>query len=333
MYLEERESVEWVNYWWEKANITKIKRWILLGDSVARQFRRKIQENVPDKAVDFWGVSLQLDDKRFKKELENFFNSEYKYELAIITWGGHHGLNRTIEEENKYLEWYKKYEELLLIVKAKCKDVVIVAATHEVLQENLQTYDEKRNSEIKRRNKVSEELAVKYNLKYIDLFNYMYEQRYIYPHIDHVHFTRDADEIMARFIIDGINSGIETRAYVNYRQSVNSIRELENIINDSKEIVLYGAGNIGKEFAQYINSRGKKILCFIVSDNETIAKHYSLGYKVYHFSEMEHRFNDCNIIVTMMIDHVREIMNKKAIYYWKPESKVIDFVKEYNSLL
>ena len=36
----------------------------------------------------------------------------------------------------------------------------------------------------------------------------MYEQRYIYPHIDHVHFTRDADEIISIFESDMKSGGL-----------------------------------------------------------------------------------------------------------------------------
>lgn len=40
--IEQRETIEWSNTWWEKANDVKQKRIALLGDSVTRGFRSKL---------------------------------------------------------------------------------------------------------------------------------------------------------------------------------------------------------------------------------------------------------------------------------------------------
>lgn len=336
MNIEERENIEWVNYWWEKANNAKIKRWVLLGDSVARQYRGKLQERVePEVAIDFFGASLQLDDSRYKRELKNFFeNSDYIYEIALITWGGHHGLRRVIKkDEESYHRYYRQYESLLKYVMLNCRKVVVIAATHEVLSDKLNKDDEQRNQQIQIRNEISMLLAQKYRMMYIDLYTYMYERKEEFHHVDHVHFQRDADAIMANYILcnmklnpDSIGNVIKENVY---KKNIDSVLEFEQILNQSAKIVLYGAGMVGRNFVKYINYRGKEIECFIVSDNQCINKHCNIANKVYHFSNYASELKLCTVIVTMMEDEVADILQKNKCFYWSPSKKVIEFVMEY----
>ncbi|MBQ9136373.1 MAG: hypothetical protein IJX66_09815 [Lachnospiraceae bacterium] len=53
------ERIEWTNEWWEDANNLDATRWVLIGDSVARQFRSTLQEMLaPHIKVDFFATSL-----------------------------------------------------------------------------------------------------------------------------------------------------------------------------------------------------------------------------------------------------------------------------------
>lgn len=44
--MQWREDIEWQNIWWEQANNMEVKRIALLGDSVTRGFRSKLNEKM-----------------------------------------------------------------------------------------------------------------------------------------------------------------------------------------------------------------------------------------------------------------------------------------------
>ena len=112
-----REHVEWTNGWHQFANRFDKRRWLLIGDSVAREYRGRLQELVNDKnvAIDFFATSYRIEDPAFFKELQHFFSfEEYKYEMIFINWGAHHGLDKAnLENPSEYHSYKTHYENLL----------------------------------------------------------------------------------------------------------------------------------------------------------------------------------------------------------------------------
>ena len=83
----EREFIEWTNGWHEYANDLGKRRWLLIGDSVAREYRGRLQDMVRLKniSIDFFATSLHIEDPAFFKELRHFLSfEEYKYELIFL---------------------------------------------------------------------------------------------------------------------------------------------------------------------------------------------------------------------------------------------------------
>lgn len=336
MELREREKIEWMNLWWEKANNPDVKRWVLLGDSVARQYRGRLQEKVePEIAIDFWGTSFQLEDPGFQRELENFLEkSDYNYDVALITWGGHHGLSKSIiKADESFQKYFLRYEELLKYMMRKCREVVIIAATHEVLSEDLKREDVIRNQQIQVRNEISSLLAQQYGLRYVDLYTAVYENKSLLHHVDHVHFERDAYEFMVEYILKNMGQSVflpqrENNLWL-YKKRFDNIRELEDVLKHSGKIVLYGAGMVGQVFEKYITVRGYRIECIVVSDDRDLSEISGVQSRVCHFSEILPILEKCTIIVAMQEDRVSEIMQRHQCTYWKPSDKVIEFIKEY----
>ena len=116
----QREKIEWTNGWREDANTPVKRRWLLIGDSVAREWRGRLQEilKVINISVDFFATSLHLEDPAFFRELRNFLSyDEYKYELVFINWGGHHGFSRRCSDNQEiYISYKTHYENLLSYV-------------------------------------------------------------------------------------------------------------------------------------------------------------------------------------------------------------------------
>ena len=65
-----RESIEWTNGWRDDADVPKKRRWLVIGDSVAREWRGRLKELVAASniAVDFFASSLHIEDPAFFKE-------------------------------------------------------------------------------------------------------------------------------------------------------------------------------------------------------------------------------------------------------------------------
>ena len=116
-----RENVEWTNGWRDDADNPIKRRWLLIGDSVAREWRGRLQEIVQPKniSVDFFATSLHIEDPAFFKELRHFLSyDEYRYEIVLINWGGHHGWHRSCANDEKiYLSYKTQYENLLNYIK------------------------------------------------------------------------------------------------------------------------------------------------------------------------------------------------------------------------
>lgn len=86
-----REGIEWGNTWFEKANRVDINRIAMLGDSVTRGIRGRLNELCMQKeiVVDLCASSSQVTDSMSEKQIRYFFEiSEYKYQAVILQWGG-----------------------------------------------------------------------------------------------------------------------------------------------------------------------------------------------------------------------------------------------------
>lgn len=71
--IEWRERIEWSNIWWEKANDASQKRIALLGDSVTREFRNKLNARLTGRyVVDICASSSQITDSLLWKEYKFF---------------------------------------------------------------------------------------------------------------------------------------------------------------------------------------------------------------------------------------------------------------------
>ena len=89
MVLPEREHTEWLNFWFDKANTVRNNRILLIGDSVARDYRGPLAA-LTGRPVDFFATSTSIGDEMFWKMLELFFSfKEYKQQKAHIQIGVH----------------------------------------------------------------------------------------------------------------------------------------------------------------------------------------------------------------------------------------------------
>lgn len=198
-----REKIEWQNMWWEEANNSSISRIALLGDSVTRDLRSKLNELLKGKyVVDLCASSSQITDKLLCKEIKFFFEcNKWKYEVIILQIGGQHGFNRRCDNDLLYREQYKKeYCEIIEKIRQYGKRILFLSSTPTVDKENFNHNNIERNKEIIARNRVAEELAKAYKMSYIDIYNPILEKGL--KHTDYIHFDQEANVYIANLLKD-----------------------------------------------------------------------------------------------------------------------------------
>ena len=267
----ERERIEWTNSWWEDANAPEKDRWVIIGDSVARQFRGSIQDKVGKNiALDFFGSSLQVSDVKIIDELNNFFcNSDYKYKKVFVNYGAHHGIRPeqlSVDDEKKLFE--SGYNRIIDLIMKYCDDLVIISATHHVKRSDLNQIDVLVNSRIEIRNAIMKNVAEQKNFIFIDLYKYMLSEGALkFKHTDHVHFERTSDSYMAAYILSQI--GFQTEYTIDnvLNSFIDNIKDLIDICA-GKNVYIYGCGIRGNRLNSFLNMKGIGVVNYIISDSQ-----------------------------------------------------------------
>lgn len=206
--MQWRENIEWQNIWWEQANNTEVKRIALLGDSVTRGFRSKLNEKVGGEyAVDLCASSSQLTDGLLWREYKFFFDcSEWQYSKILMQGGAQHGHARRCCEDEEYLQIYKSsYRKLVKRIMTYCSDVLLVSSTPCVEKDELTKWNDYRNEELAKRNQITMEVAKEFNLSYIDIWTPLMKEKFEYS--DYIHMKADGNEFIARFVTNFLCEG------------------------------------------------------------------------------------------------------------------------------
>lgn len=200
--LEYRERIEWSNIWWEKANDANQKRIALLGDSVTRGFRGKLNRRLEGRyVVDICASSSQITDSLLWKEYKFFFDcSEWRYNKVFLHTGGQHGHERQCCADEEYRFCFKKsYMKIVDLVSAYCSDITIVSFTPTVEKDDLTKLDEIINRELVARDQIISEIADELSIPYIDIWNPLLKADY--EHSDYIHYKEEANEFIADYLL------------------------------------------------------------------------------------------------------------------------------------
>lgn len=203
--LNNKENIEWTNSWVEQAQSASARRILLLGDSVTREFRSSISNLLPAYAIDFVGMSFSLEDNMLYRYLNAFLSaSEYEYELCLLNIGAKHGYYLDTKHDVAAQKRFEiAYTRLIDFVKAFCPNILILSVTASVLPDKLESFDIATNDEIQQRNFLMAKLTQKYNIPFIDLYEYCKKERFKYR--DSMHFSSPkTQKAIAQFIITNL---------------------------------------------------------------------------------------------------------------------------------
>ena len=210
--LKSRETVEWLNFWYDDANVESPRRILFFGDSTLREVRSTVKSRLGC-PVDFFGSSSALRDVMFWKQLELFFDSQYShYDVIVVQTGNHSrtgvdGGEWQPSDHDEYramfvqlLQRLRSYSERLLVLPAF---FIVRAPEHfgrirRVLRLP-EVFDDKENDVIKQRNEIMHEAADEAGITYYDLTAVMLRSKYV--HKDHIHYENAAKEFIADQIL------------------------------------------------------------------------------------------------------------------------------------
>lgn len=259
--IEKREMIEWLNYWIEDANIDKM-RIILLGDSVTRELRKKLNFFMRGNyAVDLIAMSYSiLDDMAFEEIKHYFQTTVYNYDFIIFQIGGHHGY---CIECAKSVEDTKKFEfritEILEFLKQYSQNVIVIPIT-------LENSDGKNvlnhNEEIQKRNQILKMVSKKLNLPFKDLNQKIDYKKMKYS--DWCHFYEEGYEYISKLIMKEIFPDMKFAL----SNLIGTIQEFDIKLRNynKKKIYIYGNGVRGNYIKKFLQKQNYRFDGFVVSD-------------------------------------------------------------------
>lgn len=158
--LNKYETYEWDDMWIEHANEIGRKRAAYIGDSVSVGTRRIATARTNEEILfDGFGTSKALDNPYFKDSIRLFLNQVPNIDTVLFN-NGLHGWHLDDETEYKAL-----YDEMIKFILGEIKGAKLyILLTTAVVRGN-------DNDRVKRRNVAAREVAEKYSIPVIDLYD------------------------------------------------------------------------------------------------------------------------------------------------------------------
>ncbi|MBQ9747777.1 MAG: SGNH/GDSL hydrolase family protein [Clostridia bacterium] len=192
-----REYAEWNDFWWEKAGDYGRRRVLLIGDSITRSYRDRVQMHLKPSgiAVDKLCGSRCAGDPMLEAELDLMTGSVngYRYDVIHFNNGLHGVCNDTLIPIETYRKGICNIIEILRRNQPNAKIVVATSTpisprdTHDILLLG------KDNDTVVERNAFLRELANQEGLILDDLYA-LTVGNLSFPKSDYVHFRREAAE-------------------------------------------------------------------------------------------------------------------------------------------
>ncbi|MDD6915147.1 MAG: SGNH/GDSL hydrolase family protein [Eubacteriales bacterium] len=158
--MNKYETYEWDDMWIDHANETDRKRAAYIGDSISVGTRRIATARTNEEILfDGFGTSKALDNPYFKDSIRLFLNQVPNIDTVLFN-NGLHGWHLNDETEYKTL-----YDEMIQFILSEIKDAKLyILLTTAVI-------DKDDNDRVKLRNIAAREVAEKYSIPVIDLYD------------------------------------------------------------------------------------------------------------------------------------------------------------------
>ena len=254
-----REQIEWLNYWIEDADEEDKKRVLLIGDSVARDYRKPLNRMLKSEgyAVDLLAMSFSIFDKKFIEEIEHFINTVgYQYQYILYNLGCHHGYSEKCKDSIDLQEdYYHNLEKIFKILERTCGSIISVSGTPENIY-----IDGSNNEEIEVRNHILKLFSIDVGYKFVDLYSELKIKNF--SMVDKFHYLDDGYEFIAYMLKKAMNFEGETPL----ANLIVNLKGLLEVLEVTDHIYIYGNGKRGNLLDKYLKLINRNSECFIISD-------------------------------------------------------------------
>ena len=211
---KDKETTEWSNFWYDQANVQGTRRILLVGDSIARQYRRTLSEKLKS-PVDLFATSAALRDSMFWDQWHCFFKSGLYDYSTIFCWVGNH--SRMDEkgggffQEYDYQRFYHDFSRLIVECKSRSKKVVVLSTFHifkwrkynneiERIRRKLclkpkEYLNDEENVVVENKNRIMKQVAEEHNLPFCDMDAILMKSKYW--HVDFIHYIPGSNSFVA----------------------------------------------------------------------------------------------------------------------------------------
>ncbi len=190
------ETYEWCDFWWEKTDGDGKPRVLLIGDSITRAYRPKVQELLKDTAyVDMLATSKAVDNPSLIHEIGYILKHEnFKYK-AIHFNNGLHGPHMSAGEYREGME------AVIRFISENCgqAQIILTLSTPVTVEGKRDVPDTGLNRKVTDRNNAVSSLAKKYGLAVDDLYTPMFGVSG-YRVDDGLHYNAEGERAQAEIV-------------------------------------------------------------------------------------------------------------------------------------
>ena len=177
-----REQIEWRDIWVTGANDVTLPRILLVGDSIARSYFAKVEEELEGAFLCArLATSACVCDPSIEKELSLLFND---YRFAVIHFNN--GLHGWDIDEQSYLQGLGRVLDFI-VGRSQESRLILATSTPMRQKDDLLAFDPKTDRVVER-NKILREMAAHRNLPVNDLFGSVVDRPECFAE-DGVHFN------------------------------------------------------------------------------------------------------------------------------------------------
>lgn len=213
----EREDIEWSNFWIDQANKKGDNRILLIGDSTARMVRSTLAK-LTGRPVDLFASSSSLHDTLFVNQVKCFFSDPlYKYATIFVQLGHHAeiGIGGGTYSDIDWEIFENDFREFCKYLLQFTDQIIIESIFYTVIPSKRcrffkkllgipEIFDEKTNKMKDRKTEIEFQIAKELGLQTLDINGYMLNEGKKFRHGDHIHFEESAKPFICKKMIDAM---------------------------------------------------------------------------------------------------------------------------------
>lgn len=316
----EREEIEWVNYWFEEARSDR-KRILLLGDSVAREIRRVMADmlTIDGYTVDLFAASYCVASDKMLAAIKNFMQEAgCKYEYILFNLGAHHGYYFHCINDRNHQKIYQKYLlQILELLSDYGNKIITIEGTPEAETGHSAMICTEHNKEICLRNMILMHVSEgKY--PFVTLYDELKRGNTIY--YDWVHFDINIAEYIANRVVTEMFGGKANKKNANY---VENARILLSMLEKQEEILIYGQGEKENAIRDFLAANMVKINGMLILDECETEE----GQECCTLERVRKTGRKPFVILTVSPYNICHFLKKEHINYVTPTEEIYNYLR------